>query len=196
VIPQLAVLKNDRLVAMLDGKLFARGDGGWIPLLASDRRSARILGTLPERQTLVVRCDGPARCELWNIEANTITAQRHFFDATDIYAASHDGRRLALGYGGVNVELVDTMSDRRQMLLGHHGDITALDFSLDDRTLVSASKDGTARLWNVATGTELCTIVEGDAPLHAAKFLPDGRMLAICGDERENGASLLIFRTE
>ncbi|MBL8973948.1 MAG: hypothetical protein JNK56_25375 [Myxococcales bacterium] len=39
----------------------------------------------------------------------------------------------------------------RAVLTGHHARVSAVDFSRDGATLATASWDGTARLWDVAT---------------------------------------------
>jgi WD40 repeat protein len=71
--------------------------------------------------------------------------------------------------------------------LGHLADITAVEFSPDGTSILTASGDGTARLWDVATGYEIrkfstekenwefgtvCCV-----PLKSAVFSPDGRQI-------------------
>ena len=74
-------------------------------------------------------------------------------------AFSHDGRLLAVGHYGGTVAVVATkdwkVTGRR--LAGHFERVTALEFSPDDRTLLTGSADGTARLWDVDTRRPLGT---------------------------------------
>ena len=53
--------------------------------------------------------------------------------------------------------------------------ICCVTFSPDGRRALSGSVDGTARLWDVATGSELRTVTRGDTWVSAVAFLPDGR---------------------
>lgn len=59
---------------------------------------------------------------------------------------------------------------------GHDGEITALRLSLDGARLATASLDGTARIWDLATGQELLRLAHPDQ-VTAAAFTPDGRQL-------------------
>jgi WD40 repeat protein len=97
-------------------------------------------------------------------------------------AFSHDGRLLAVGHYGGSVVLVSTsnwkISGRR--LAGHRERVTQVAFSPGDRTLVTASADGTARLWDVATRRPLGTalpIRPGPDSYVAAAFSRSGSHL-------------------
>ncbi len=64
-------------------------------------------------------------------------------------------------------------------LTGHRGLVVALAYSPDGRTLASASADGTARLWDLATGTLTATLQSPAARANCVAFAPDGRSLAV-----------------
>jgi WD40 repeat protein len=66
----------------------------------------------------------------------------------------------------------------RGELRGHSLLVCALDFAPDGRTLVSASRDGTARLWDVAGGKERAVLQRGPEQVRGATFAPDGRAVA------------------
>jgi WD40 repeat protein len=63
------------------------------------------------------------------------------------------------------------------------GALRAASFSPDGRTVVTASKDGTARLWDVATGTELRRLTHGNE-VTAASFSPDGRTVVTASGDK------------
>ena len=66
----------------------------------------------------------------------------------------------------------------------HHGRIRSLAFSPDGSLLATASQDGTARLWDAATGVAQRTLPHGKGVVGVA-FSPDGARLATAGvDQR------------
>jgi WD40 repeat protein len=89
-----------------------------------------------------------------------------------------DGRQVALGCPNGRVLLRNAPDEdglRELNLEGHEGAVTAVTYSPDGKTLLSASADRTARLWDAATGKPLRTFAGHDFGLTAAAFLPDGR---------------------
>ncbi|HEV3262220.1 MAG TPA: WD40 repeat domain-containing protein [Gemmataceae bacterium] len=64
-------------------------------------------------------------------------------------------------------------------LKGHEDDITAACLSPDGGRLVTASLDGTARVWEAGAGASFATVFEGAGPARAALFSPDGRYLLV-----------------
>ena len=64
-------------------------------------------------------------------------------------------------------------------LIGHKGLVVALAYSPDGRTLASASADGTARLWDLATGKLTATLQSPAARAYCVAFSPDGEALAV-----------------
>ena len=63
---------------------------------------------------------------------------------------------------------------------GHAGDVLAVAFAPDGKTLASSSRDGTTRLWALANGAERATLSGHSGPGPLA-FLPDGRSLITGG---------------
>ena len=64
----------------------------------------------------------------------------------------------------------------RQIFLGHTDDVTSAAFSPNGGTVLTASRDGTLRLWSLRTGAELQSTTSG--PLAAANFGPGGLIAA------------------
>jgi WD40 repeat protein/tetratricopeptide (TPR) repeat protein len=57
----------------------------------------------------------------------------------------------------------------------HGGKVTAIDYTPDEELAVTASEDGTARIWDVKTGTPLTAPLVHPAPVRHARFSRDGR---------------------
>src|SRR5262249_5133991 len=68
----------------------------------------------------------------------------------------------------------------------HAGPVRHAEFSSDGRRVVTASADGTARIWNVADGKETCRPLAHGAPVAFAAFSPDGRRVVTLGLGRAN----------
>jgi WD40 repeat protein/tRNA A-37 threonylcarbamoyl transferase component Bud32 len=63
----------------------------------------------------------------------------------------------------------------RWLLAGHRDRVSAAAFSPDGRHLLTGSWDGTARLWDLATGKTTAVLAGHANSLAAALFTPDGR---------------------
>jgi WD40 repeat protein len=103
---------------------------------------------------------------------------------------SPDGRRAAYPRrGSTTVAVVELATgDRVLELDGHtggantHGVLSA-SFTPDGARLATASKDGTARIWDVATGRQLVR-VSGSNFMQSARFDPSGRWLITANSDR------------
>src|SRR5437870_3831976 len=63
----------------------------------------------------------------------------------------------------------------------HKNLVHAIAFSPDGRSLVSASDDGTVKLWETASGMVRLTMKGHEGRVHAVAIAPDGRMFASGG---------------
>jgi WD40 repeat protein len=104
-------------------------------------------------------------------------------------ALSHDRRILATTSSGdyrqsevPEIELWDTSTGKKLFdLRGHSAMVSFLAFSSDDRRLATASRDGTIRVWEVATG-RLISTSKGQVA-YSVTFSPDGQRMVSTGKD-------------
>lgn len=122
-------------------------------------------------------------------------ATRNAPDDARCYRASHveyspDGRRLAIAgmFGRVNYLwgacLYDAETGRALLPVFQHPQFgTYAHFSPDGQRIVTASEDGTARIWSAANGQPLTPWLRHVSRINSARFSPDGsRLLIACDD--------------
>lgn len=80
--------------------------------------------------------------------------------------------------------LIASWSRSVGMPLRHDGTVTAATFSPDSRTVITGSLDGTARLWEVATGSPQGESLRHKSPVSAVAFSPDGKTLLTVSKDR------------
>ncbi len=68
-------------------------------------------------------------------------------------------------------------------LRGHESTVWDINFSPDGTKLVSASEDGTVKLWDVNDGRELKTLRGHEGTVWSASFSPDGKTIASASDD-------------
>jgi WD40 repeat protein len=65
------------------------------------------------------------------------------------------------------------------VLQGHDDDMVDVCLSPDGRSVATASRDGTARVWDAGGDDDLLPVYRGEGPLRAARFQPDGRRVLV-----------------
>ncbi|MEW2558572.1 WD40 repeat domain-containing protein, partial [Streptomyces griseorubiginosus] len=66
---------------------------------------------------------------------------------------------------------------------GHTKGVSSVTFSPNGDILATASDDGTARLWNIATGHLLHTLIGHTKGVSSVTFSPNGDILATASDD-------------
>jgi RNA polymerase sigma factor (sigma-70 family) len=178
-----------------DGKRLAAGDPGKkIVMLWNAETGARerILTTgeaqpwsvafSPDGKTLVVggqKGDHSGVITLWNAETGKLmqTLERERFINTAVFSAN--GKMIASGGGGGEVELWDVENGKRiASLPGHEHGTRSVAFSPDGRVLAAGGPDGKVRVWVVQTGKLRETLEGHGSEVHSVAFSPDGQTLA------------------
>jgi WD40 repeat protein len=75
----------------------------------------------------------------------------------------------------------------RKPFAGHDKTVRSAVFSPDGRRVVTASDDGTARLWDAETGKELATLAGHETSVTSATFNPDGRRVVTASNDKTSG---------
>jgi hypothetical protein len=79
---------------------------------------------------------------------------------------------------------VDRVSERASTVEGHRSSITALAFSPDGGTIASGSRDRHLRVWNTASGREVCVLLDARARVEALAFVPGRSALVASLEDR------------
>jgi WD40 repeat protein/serine/threonine protein kinase len=97
------------------------------------------------------------------------------------HSVERDGHMVGVGKG----RIWDIASSRViQAGPRHARDIIAVAFTPDGRTLVTASKDRTARFWDAATGASIGAVMRHDGWVTALALTADGRAVLTGSDDR------------
>lgn len=112
----------------------------------------------------------------------TLETRRHRGSAS-VSALSRDGKFLATGGSDTAIRIWDAKTGAFvRALVGHDGPVSCLDWSPDDRYLVSGgSYDATARIWSSAVGLPLRVLKGHKGHVTKVAWAPDGRYVAVAG---------------
>ncbi|QJW93650.1 WD40 repeat domain-containing protein [Frigoriglobus tundricola] len=141
------------------------------------------------RRALLVGEDGTIR--VWDVTERTEYEPLPRGTKARCPTLSADGTVLAYAAADHTVHLCDpTTGHTRALLRGHEGDVHEISFGPDQTRIVTASDDGTLRVWDAGSGGQLRTF---RAPRDAAKPLllsPNGRFVVTRGRATEPAAYL------
>ncbi len=110
-------------------------------------------------------------------------------------AVSADGRWLATGTVGSDVAVFDARNLKAppRLLTGHVDKVTSLAFDPLGPRLLSGSEDGTARFWDVETGTQLFLLDPGEGSQVTSVAVSRKGSLAVARTEKTAG-DLFVYR--
>ena len=69
-------------------------------------------------------------------------------------------------------------------VVGHDGWVRSIAFSSDGGRIITASYDGTAKVWDAASGVELLRLSGHGDHVNSAAFSPDGRRIVTASDDK------------
>lgn len=132
------------------------------------------------RRIVTTSSDGTVR--LQRMPTGETIATQQLARGVESAAFSSDGNRLVTT-AGKEAQLWDTSSGRRIDLTGHADFVNAAAFSPDGSLVVTASNDGTARVWDVTTGRELRVLRGHTGPVNGAVFQRDGKRVLTASED-------------
>ncbi len=166
----------------------------------------------PDGRLLAVNC-ADKKLRLWDAATGKLVREIEHAAVPYALAISPDGQRVATGVGGdpvgpllhLNFTPLDDnpiyewdLATGRQLreLKGHTYSVFGLDYSPDGKYLVSASFDGSIRLWDAEQGIELDQVA-GEGFAARAIFSPDGsHVLAAGGFKRKFDGQATFFDSD
>ena len=120
---------------------------------------------------------GQARCEQGDVAIGLLMLARGLEIVPADEPETAASLRTALAAWGSQLRPLRAM-------LPHQDRISALAFSPDGRTILTATGDRTARLWDTATGEPISPVLRHrEGRVLAVAFSPDGRMAVTTGDD-------------
>jgi WD40 repeat protein/tRNA A-37 threonylcarbamoyl transferase component Bud32 len=148
-----------------------------------------------------VRSSG-TRIKVWdtnsNVEQLSINGGTHLMGG--VVTFSPDGKWLAFDRGSAIV-LWDVGEGKESRLIPLAGPVGCLAFSRDGQRLATNGPDGTAQVWDFATGRELFRLWGHAGVVNSVAFSSDGKRIATGGSDAtariwdaQAGRQLLIYR--
>ncbi|HUG90917.1 MAG TPA: WD40 repeat domain-containing protein, partial [Planctomycetaceae bacterium] len=142
---------------------------------------------LPDGRSVVTGDYDKRSISIWDLQTRKRT--KHF-DLSPAWAAalavSPDGRWLAAKVGAqIRLWDLETGAPVAEEYIGHRAAVSATAFADDGRTLVTASDDGTVRLWDARTSQLRRQFVHGRW-VRDADISPDGRWIVSASLDNTN----------
>ena len=176
--PQVFAVRDGRPIALLEDPRAPGGPVHGARFVPASR--GRLLATSGE--------DGLVR--IWDVDLGVVQDEASF-PAPDLLDLDPFGERILIAnHGGIATVVEGPLSGERIFLgerpsrgeegrpMAHDMQITVARFSPDGKLCMTASRDGTASLWDARTGAQLARFEEHTKGVFDACFSPDGAWVA------------------
>lgn len=117
------------------------------------------------------------RVEIWDVAGGPARRVPSIDDEKYALALDRRGSRIAIATRDEDTIIQRPDGTQQRVLRGHEGDVNAIAFSPDDRYLVTASEDKTARIFDARKGDVVRDLPHSEAVVDA-RFSDDGRLVA------------------
>ncbi|MEN9443569.1 MAG: hypothetical protein RIS47_459, partial [Bacteroidota bacterium] len=99
---------------------------------------------------ILASLDAKSKVFVWSLDGNSIASFTAPYGVITNMKLSPKGDRLAFVVNNRKIAICDLKGNVLGLLSGHIADITGLDFSTDDKNILSVSEDGTSQLWDAS----------------------------------------------
>ncbi len=180
-----------------DGKLLLTGDGSGEAILWEMESGKKIRSYKGHREPLfevkispdgksIATASWDASMIVWDLATGEKTSHTDFREYS-AYSLSFTPDGLYLVSGRLNKALELREPDSKEVVrtfIGHTDVVSSIEFGPEKYKMLSASWDGTARIWDISTGMMLQKFKVSKSPVHAAIYTPDGKRVITGGDDR------------
>ncbi len=125
------------------------------------------------------------RAQLWDVNTGDKTKVFGHSATVTAVAYSANGKLFATGTADSKILVFDAKESKVKKILSkeHTLDITSLAFNPVNDNIASASKDGTAKIWDATTGGSLFTLKAHAKEVNAVVYSPDGKSIATASSD-------------
>ncbi len=130
-----------------------------------------------------LRAESQLKRTEWLVYAGKLMLAQTDFEAGNGGLALHYLDECEPGLRGWEHRYLSTRINARQTLAGHAHEVSSVAFSPDGQHIVAGSMDGTAKVWDAATGQDVFTLQGHKGHTMSVAFSPDGKRIVTGGGE-------------